>query len=140
MSYTVTITVPATPAQAYAAIIDVRSWWDGDIVGPTDTVGQQFTYRYQDKHRSTHLVSELVPGRRVVWHTTDAELPFADDPREWIGTDIVFDLVPVDGGTAVTFTHVGLTPSLDCYENCSRAWGHFVTAALRQRIAGVPSA
>lgn len=140
MSYTVTITVPATPMEAFAAVTDVRSWWDGDISGPTDVVGEAFTYRYEDKHRSTHQVTELVPGKRVVWHTTDADLPFADDPREWVGTDVVFEFTPVDGGTSLRFTHVGLTPDLDCYADCSQAWGHFVTASLRQRIsAGQPA-
>lgn len=140
MSYTVRITVPATPEEAYRAVLDTRSWWDGEITGPTDVLGEAFTYRYEDVHRSTHLVTELVTAERVVWHTTDADLPFADDPREWIGTDVVFEFAQVDGGTELTFTHVGLTPNLDCYADCSRAWGHFVTAALRHRILATPAA
>lgn len=140
MSYAVTITVPVTPVEAYAAVLDVRSWWDGEITGPTDVLGEAFTYRYEDTHRSTHLVTELLPGERVVWHTTDADLPFADDPREWVGTDVVFEFAPVEGGTELTFTHRGLTPDLTCYEGCSRAWGHFVTAALRARMSSAPAA
>ncbi len=38
--------------------------------------------------------------------------------------------------TEVHFTHVGLVPTFECYDGCSRAWGHFVADSLRKRIAG----
>lgn len=134
MSMTITITVPQSPEQVYDAILDVPSWWTGEITGPTAEVGKEFTYRYQDKHRSTHRVDELRPGHRVVWLTTDAELPFADDPTEWIGTRQVFDIAADPDGTELRFTHEGLVPGLDCYDSCSTAWNYFVRTSLRERI------
>jgi hypothetical protein len=139
MSMTITITVPQSPDQVYDAVVDVRSWWTGEISGPTDELGQEFTYRYEDKHRSTHRVDELARGERVVWLTTDANLPFAGDPTEWIGTRQVFDISTVADGTELRFTHEGLEPELDCYESCSNAWGYFVRTSLRDRIGAAPA-
>jgi uncharacterized protein YndB with AHSA1/START domain len=134
MSLTITITVPQSPEQVYDAVVDVAGWWTGEISGPTAELGQEFTYRYQDKHRSTHRVQELVRGHRVVWLTTDAELPFADDPAEWIGTRQVFDITPAADGTELRFTHEGLVPELDCYDSCSNAWGYYIRTSLSHRI------
>src|SRR5450631_171543 len=132
--YSTTLTLHRTPEEVYAAVVDVRIWWTGDIVGPTDVVGEEFTYSYEEKHRSTHRVTELDPGRRVVWLTTEAHLSFASDPTEWKGTTVVFDIIPVDDGTQLRFTHVGLVPAFECYTDCSSAWSYFINGSLRQRI------
>jgi hypothetical protein len=132
--YSTTLTLHRTPEEVYAAVVDVRSWWTGDIAGPTDVVGEEFTYTYEDKHRSTHRVTELDPGRRVVWLTTEAHLPFASDPAEWNGTTVVFDISEVDDGTQLRFTHVGLVPAFECFTDCSSAWSYFINGSLRQRI------
>ena len=132
--FTTSFTVDRSPAEVFAAINDVRGWWTGDIEGPTAAVGDEFTYRYEDVHRSTQRVTELVPGRRVVWLVTDARLSFTDDPAEWTGTQVVFDIRAGDAGTEVRFQHVGLSPDVDCYESCSSAWAHYVNGSLRRHI------
>ena len=51
---------------------------------------------------------------------------------EWTGTEIAFRLMPtIDGKTRLDFEHVGLVPTLECYDRCSRGWNHFL-ASLRQ--------
>jgi uncharacterized protein YndB with AHSA1/START domain len=133
-SLTIDFTVDRPTHEAFAAITDVRGWWAGEIDGPTDVLGAEFTYRYQDIHRSTQRITELVPGKRVVWSVVDSRLSFVEDPAEWTGTEITFDLEPVDGGTRVRFTHVGLTPEGECYDQCSGAWDHYIAAGLRHYI------
>ena len=129
-----TFTVDRTPEEVFAAINDVRGWWTGDIQGGSDALGDEFTYRHEDVHRSTQRVTHLVPGRRVEWLVTDAHLSFSADPAEWEGTRVVFDIRPGQDGTEVSFTHVGLSPEAECYESCSSAWGYFVNGRLRRRI------
>jgi hypothetical protein len=129
--FTTSFTVDRSPAEVFATINDVRGWWHGDIEGVTDVVGEEFSYRYQDIHRSTQRVVELVPAARVVWRVTQARLSFTGDPAEWVGTEIVFDLARAGDGTRVRFTHAGLVPDLECFQDCSNAWGHYVDGSLR---------
>lgn len=132
---TVTFTVERTPDEVFRAINDVRSWWKGTIEGTTDVVGGEFTYRYEDIHRTKQVVRELVPGKRVVWHVVDSHLSFAKDKEEWTGTDVVFELTKKGSGTELRFTHVGLGPTAECYEKCLRGWTHYLTQSLRPLLA-----
>lgn len=134
-NYSIAFTVDQTPEQVFATINDVRGWWEGDIEGNTDSLGGEFTYRYQDAHRSTQKIAELVPGKRVVWHVIDAELSFVDDKTEWNGTDIIFDIEDKGGKTEVRFTHAGLVPQVECFNDCSNAWGHYINGSLRNLIS-----
>ena len=125
-SFTTTITVDQTPEQAFAAINDVRRWWTGVIDGPSDMLGGEFTYRYKDIHASKQKVTELVPGRKVVWTVTDSALQFVEHKDEWTGTKVVFDIVRKGDKTEIRFTHVGLVPNFDCYNACSKGWTQLI--------------
>ena len=80
--------------------------------GRTDKLGAEFTYRYKDVHRSKQKITELIPGKKVVWHVRIDELGFVKDKTEWNGTDIVFEITRKDGKTEIRFTHVGLVPRM----------------------------
>jgi len=133
--FTATFTVDESPEDVFAAINDVRAWWSGDIEGTTDTLGEVWTYRYQDIHYSKQQITELVPGKRVAWHVLDGYLNFTEDKTEWTGTDIAFDIAQTDDKTEVRFTHLGLTPEFECFDNCSSAWSFYITGSLRELIA-----
>jgi hypothetical protein len=125
-SFTTTISVDQTPEAAFEAINDTRRWWGGTIEGPTDVLGGEFSYRYQDIHYSKQQVTELVPGRKVVWTVTDSALQFAEHKDEWTGTKLMFDIARKGDKTEIRFRHVGLVPDFDCYGACSKAWTHLV--------------
>jgi uncharacterized protein YndB with AHSA1/START domain len=134
-SFTTSFLVDQSPDEVFAAINDVRGWWTrGEIEGRTDTIGEVFTYRYQDIHRSTQRITELVPGTRVVWQVIDGYLSFAEDAEEWTGTTIIFDIASDAGKTQVTFTHLGLNPALECFESCSSGWGFYINGSLQELI------
>jgi len=133
-SFTTSFTVDQSPDEVFHAINNVRGWWSGEVDGDTGRAGAVFTYRYQNVHKSTQQVTEFIPGRKVVWHVTDAELTFVKDKTEWIGTDIVFEIAARDGRTELRFTHVGLVPAFECYGGCSGAWGTLVERNLRNLI------
>ena len=132
---TIAFTVNSTPEEVFAAITNVRGWWSGEIDGRTDELDAEFTYRYEDVHRSTQRISELIPGKRVAWHVVDGYLAFVEDKAEWTGTDIIFDIAPQgDAATEVRFTHVGLASGNECFDSCSTAWRFYVGTALRNLI------
>jgi uncharacterized protein YndB with AHSA1/START domain len=133
-SFTTSFTVGQSPQAVFDAINNVRGWWSGEIEGSTDKLGAEFTYRYKGLHRSSQKITELVPGKKVVWRVSDARLNFVKDKTEWNGTEIVFEIAKKGGKTEVRFTHVGLVPRFQCYGDCSGAWGFYITDSLRGLI------
>lgn len=133
-SFTTTLVLDQTPQEVFDAINDVRAWWPGEIEGQTDVVGATFTYRYKDLHTSTQKVTELVPGKRVVWHIVTSKLDFVQHKDEWTGTDVVFEIAKKRDKTELRFTHVGLVPAVECYDACSNGWSFCVNDSLRDLI------
>jgi hypothetical protein len=133
-SFTTTISVDKTPEEAFDAINNVRGWWSGEIEGRTDKLGEEFTYRYKDIHYSKQWISELVPGKKVVWLVLDSYLDFVKNKSEWNGTKVTFEIAKKGGKTEVRFTHVGLVPDYECYGDCSNAWGFYVNGSLRKLL------
>jgi len=128
-------TVDQTPEEVFAAINNVRGWWSGELEGTTDKLGAEFTYRYKDVHYSKQKITELVPGKKVVWLVLDSYLSFVEDKTEWNGTKVVFEIAKKGNKTEVLFTHVGLAHQVECFKACSDAWGFYVTGSLRNLIA-----
>jgi hypothetical protein len=134
-SYTTTFTVDQTPKEAFNAIANVRGWWSGEIEGRTDQLGEEFTYRYEDVHYSKQRITEFVPDEKVVWLVLDAYLSFVEDKTEWNGTKVIFEVGEKGDKTEIRFTHQGLVPDYECYDNCSNAWGFYINSSLRDLIA-----
>ncbi len=93
-----------------------------------------FTYRYKDIHYSKQKITELVPGKKIVWLILDSFLSFVDDKTEWNGTKVTFEVSKKGDKTEVRFTHVGLVPEYECYGTCSNAWSSYVNGSLRKLI------
>ena len=135
-NFTTAFTVDQTPEQAFAAINDVRGWWTGDpgVEGSTDKLGDEFTYRYKDVHYSKQKITELIPGKKVVWLVLDSYLKFTNDKAEWNGTQVTFEVSTKDRKTEVRFTHLGLVPEVECFNACSNAWSSYINGSLRSLI------
>lgn len=140
--FSLNLTVDQSPETVYNAINNVRAWWSQEIEGSTDRLDGEFTYRYQDVHRCTIKVTELIPGRRVVWQVLDNHFSFTEDKSEWIGTRVIFDITQQDGHTQLQFTHQGLVPAYECYSACVGGWTQYIQHSLYSLIttgAGQPN-
>ncbi|MET0169536.1 MAG: SRPBCC domain-containing protein [Aliihoeflea sp.] len=133
-NFTTTITVGKSPADAFRAILDPRSWWGAEIEGETDVSGQEWTYRYKELHFSRQRTVELIPDRKIVWEVVDARMSFLRDTGEWTGTKLEFELEPKGEGTQVRFTHIGLVPKVECFDVCTDAWTGLIQGSLKNRI------
>jgi len=139
--FTTTYTVDQTPDEVFAAVTDVRGWWVDAIEGGTTQLGDEFIFHNEPIHRSVQRLTVVVPGERVEWLVTEAELTFVDDTAEWVGTRIRFDIAPEGARTRLTFTHLGLVPAHECFEICRNAWSWYINVSLRNRIttgSGLP--
>jgi hypothetical protein len=132
--FTATFTVDRTQDEVFAATNDVRGWWSGNIEGDTDALGAESTYRYKDVHYTKQKISEFVPNQRVVWHIEEALLNFTEEPDEWAGTDVTFEIMPKGDKTKVRFMHRGLVPEFECFAACSSAWSFYVNRSLKRLI------
>jgi hypothetical protein len=133
-NFTTTILVDESPEEVFDAINNVRAWWSGDIEGTTDRQGAEFTYSVPGIHFSKQRITELVANEKIVWHVVDATLSFVENKTEWKGSDIVFDISRKEDKTEVRFTHQGLVPAHECYNDCSNAWGLLINGNLKNLI------
>jgi hypothetical protein len=136
-NFTISFLVDQTPEEAFAAINNVRGWWSGKpgIEGTTDKLGAEFTYRHEPHHYSKQRITELIPGKKVVWLVLESQLHFVADKSEWNGMRITFEIGKRSGKTEVCFTHVSLVSDSECYGACSNAWGSYIDGSLRSLIA-----
>jgi hypothetical protein len=133
-SYTTAFLVDQTPEQAFAAIKNVRAWWSGEIHGKTERLGDEFTYRYEDMHRSTQTIVELVPDQKIVWRVSDGYLKFTEDTHEWDETQLSFEVSKKGEKTEVRFTHIGLIREHECFDKCTNAWAFYIHESLKPLI------
>ena len=133
-NFTTTYLVDQTPEQAFNAINHVRGWWSEEIEGSTDKLGDEFTYHYKDVHRCKMKITEVIPGKKVVWRVLDNYFNFIEDKNEWKDTEISFEISRKGNKTEVRFTHVGLVPEYECFDVCSNAWGSYINGSLRSLI------
>src|SRR6185437_6097298 len=128
--FTTTLLVDQTPNQVFKAINHASDWWQGEIKGKASNLNDEFTYKMEDFHMSKQKVVEFVPDKKVVWLVTDSKLNFISDKSEWNGTKIVFEISEKGNKTQMRFTHVGLAPAVEYYNDCSNAWSQLVTQSL----------
>ena len=133
-NFTTTYLVDQTPEQAFNAINHFRGWWSEEIEGSTDKLGDEFTYHYKDVHRCKMKITEVIPGKKVVWRVLDNYFNFIEDKNEWKDTEISFEISRKGNKTEVRFTHVGLVPEYECFDVCSNAWGSYINGSLRSLI------
>lgn len=133
--FTITISVPQTPQEAFNAITNFRGWRSENIEGRTDTLDSAFTYRYKDIHVCRLMLIEELQDRKLVYRVLDNHFSvFSKDKTEWVNTMLVFDISDEGGKTKIKFTHAGLVPDYDCYEVCSIAWSTYVGQSLYKLI------
>ncbi len=112
-------------------LLDVKSWWKGfygeNIQGESNEVGDEFTFFAGDGvHISKQKLIEKRPNKKLAWQVIESNLSFLNDKKEWDDTIISFSLEDVEKGTKVKFTHQGLMPEIECYEDCSLAWTNYL--------------
>ena len=129
-NYTASFLVDQTADEVFNAINNVYGWWSEDFKGSSDQLHDEFEVRFGDVHYSRHKITESVPGKKIAWLVTDSQLNFLSNKTEWNNTTIIFDIASKGDQTELNFTHVGLVPGIECYNNCSNGWRHYLNNSL----------
>ncbi|MEZ4737858.1 MAG: SRPBCC domain-containing protein [Flavobacteriales bacterium] len=133
-NYQKRFTVQNAPEQVYEAITRVRDWWTIHTDGDTKAMGDEFTVQFGDVHLTKQCITAADPGKRIVWRVTESHLPWLKDTEEWKGTELVFAIDSTNERTELAFTHIGLTPNVECYDQCEKGWDYFIGTSLHKLI------
>ena len=142
-NYHTSIAVDATAHEAFKSINSVSEWWTENLEGSSQKLNDEFIVRFGDIHFSKQKLVEVIPDKKVVWLVTDSKLNFVKDKHEWTNTKISFEIAEKDGKTEVTFKHIGLVSSIECYNGCSSAWRQYIKGSLFKLLTigkGTPEA
>jgi uncharacterized protein YndB with AHSA1/START domain len=110
----------SSPEQVYDALTSIdglSGWWTSDTSGSTE-VGGVIEFRFVPGGIDME-VSELSPPKRVEWKVVD-------QPDEWIGTTVSFDIEQDGDFTIVLFAHRGWQEPSEFMHHCSTKWATFL--------------
>jgi hypothetical protein len=132
--YTTQIVVNKDPQTAFEAIQNFRGWWSEEIQGTTDVLNESFFYHYKDVHLCKLKLIEKISNQKLVYLVLDNQFNFVKDKTEWVGTKLIFELIPQGSNTKIVFTHQGLVPEYECYQVCQDAWTSYIQGSLKSFI------
>jgi hypothetical protein len=107
----------------------VPEWWTKNFEGSSKNIGDVFTTRFGETF-GTFKIIEMVANKKIVWLTTDCNLHFLQNKKEWKGTKMLWEFSANGNTTQIHFTHIGLVPEIECFTDCCGGWTHYVTGSL----------
>ena len=116
--------------EAIKKISNVQEWWGVSFSGSSEKQNDKFVVKMSGDSFFDFTVTELIPGKRIVWLVTDCNMPWYSDKKEWANTKLIFDLDEHNDVTELNFTHEGLTPEVECYKDCASGWTHWIQTSL----------
>ena len=72
----------------------------------------------------------------MVWLVTDSNLNFIADKQEWTNTKIIFEISKHDKETQINFTHYGLVPEVECFNECTKGWNYYTGSLFKLLTQG----
>jgi len=123
------ITVNASAAEAMKRISEVNLWWAKNFTGSAEKLDDKFSVHFGDTFVDFQI-SELIPNQKVVWTVTDCNLHWINAKKEWKGTRVIFEITAEDTRNKIDFTHAGLVPGIECYNDCEEGWTGHITGSL----------
>lgn len=124
------ISAKISASEAIEKINKIPEWWGVTFSGSAEKQNDKFTVKMTGDSYFNFTVTELIPGKKVVWLVTDCNMPWYSDKKEWTNTKLIFDLSEDNGVTTLHFTHEGLTPGVECYKDCETGWTHWIKTSL----------
>jgi len=134
-NYHCSIAANITADQAYANIANVGAWWAKSFNGKALATGDTFTVHFGETNVAFEI-AEASPSKKVVWKVTDCYLHWLNDKKEWKDTNVVWEISTANNATKIDMTHEGLTPEVECYEDCRKGWDEHISDSLFKLVTG----
>ncbi len=131
--YTVRIAANVSARDAFNSINRVSDWWAMHFEGHSEKLNDVFTVRFGETF-VTFKIIDMVPDKKVVWQVLDCNLHRFRDKKEWKDTKVSFEITQQGDTTQVQFTHIGLVPTVECYEVCQKGWDQYAKQSLLKLI------
>jgi hypothetical protein len=131
-SYSFAIETQRSAKEAFELLLEIEKWWSGiydeTIIGKNQKVNDEFTFSARGGiHFSRQKLIELIPYKKIVWEVIESNLSFLENPGEWLQTKLQFEVIEeTKNMTKIIFTHEGLIPQIECYNDCSNAWTQYL--------------
>lgn len=141
-SYTATIEVTKSAHEVFNCVNYVSQWWaksaeealsrqQTNFEGNSKNLNDEFTITSGDRHYSKQKLIEVIPDQKIVWQVTDCKINWLKkDKTEWLNTKMIFEITPGTTKTMLKFTHEGLEPVMECYDNCVKGWDFLIKDRL----------
>jgi hypothetical protein len=131
--YHAVIETHGSAQKAFDAICRVSAWWTENIEGSTVNLYDEFTVRFGETYSKFKII-EMIPAQKLVWQVLDCNLHWMNDKKEWKGTKILWQLSTENGSGRISMIHIGLNAGIECFEDCTKGWNHYVKASLFKLI------
>lgn len=113
--------IDASAEKVFKALSEEKGlagWWTRNVTAPPG-VGEVLEFRFDNKGYNAMKVLELTPGKRVRWQCLDGA-------KEWIGTELTFDLREKNGTTVLLFAQRGWKEQVEFMHYCSTKWATYL--------------
>jgi hypothetical protein len=133
--YTYEMAVRVPRSQIIEALTDdsvICQWWTA--VNRSERAGDEVRLFMGGDEPAVVVSIEHAPGTgEVTWTVTDCPVM-----ADWVGTRPSFSVQEsADGTCAIAFRHVGLSPALECFDQCRSGWNHFMPSLHQFLETGV---
>ena len=132
--FNIIFVVDQSANEVFNAVCNISKWWTENVKGKSQSLNDEFTVQFEDMHFSRQRLIEVIPNKKIVWLVTDSKLSWLENKQEWTDTKIVFEIYNHDNRTQLRFTHIGLIPKAECYDDCSSAWTQYIRSSLFKLI------
>ena len=116
--------IQAPTDRVYAAITEqsgLSSWWTPDVTAEP-RVGSTGEFRFRGGAFVVKMeITELDPNRGVRWNVKQGS-------PEWAGTDVSWQLIPMEGGTRVRFGHHNYQSVEGSFANVAFNWAYYLNS------------
>lgn len=129
------LAVPVPATEAYKAAPLVGKWWTKNFEGSANNLNDTFTVRFGETW-VTFKVTKLKQDEHLTWLVEKSYIPWLKDENEWTGTSVIWDFAENNSTTLISFTHQGLTPGVECYENCEKGWDFYFCNSFKKLLTG----